>query len=145
MAKKKKSKEESKENFQYSVELTGLILILLGIIGFGFGPVGSYVKKFAMFLVGGWAWIFLLIFLISLGTYMLFKRKLPKFLSQRLIGLYVIILVVLIASHFGFVEQCKGAGDIIKSTIDQFMDRIATIGNNTALFTSGWCCVVRWF
>jgi len=137
MAKKKKSKEESKENFQYSVELTGLILILLGIIGFGFGPVGSYVKKFAMFLVGGWAWIFLLIFLISLGTYMLFKRKLPKFLSQRLIGLYVIILVVLIASHFGFVEQCKGAGDIIKSTIDQFMDRIATIGNNTALFTSG--------
>ena len=41
MAKKKKSKEESKENFQYSVELTGLILILLGIIGFGFGPVGS--------------------------------------------------------------------------------------------------------
>ena len=70
MAKKKKSKEESKENFQYSVELTGLILILLGIIGFGFGPVGSYVKKFAMFLVGGWAWIFLLIFLISLGTYL---------------------------------------------------------------------------
>lgn len=137
MAKKKKSKEESKENFQYSVELTGLILILLGIIGFGFGPVGSYVKKFAMFLVGGWAWIFLLIFLIALGTYMLFKRKLPKFLSQRLIGLYVIILVVLIASHFGFVEQCKSAGDIIKSTIDQFMDRMATIGSTTALFTSG--------
>ena len=51
MAKKKKSKEESKENFQYSVELTGLILILLGIIGFGFGPVGSYVKKFAMFFI----------------------------------------------------------------------------------------------
>lgn len=137
MAKKKKSKEESKENFQYSVELTGLILILLGIIGFGFGPVGSYVKKFAMFLVGGWAWIFLLIFLISLGTYMLFKRKLPKFLSQKLIGFYVIILVILIASHFGFVKQCKGAGDIVKSTIDQFMDRMSTIGSNTALFTSG--------
>lgn len=137
MAKKKKSKSESKENFQYSVELTGLILILLGIIGFGFGPVGSYVKKFAMFLVGGWAWIFLLIFLILLGTYMLFKRKLPKFLSQRLIGLYVIILVVLIASHFGFVEKCKGAGDILKSTIDEYMERISTIGNTTALFTSG--------
>lgn len=137
MAKKKSRKTETKENFEYSVELTGLILILIGLIGFGFGPVGSYIKKFAMFLVGGWAWIFLLIFVLSLGGYMLFKRKLPKFLSQRLIGLYVIIIVILVASHFGFIRECKGAGDIFKSTIDQFMDRISTIGSNTALFTSG--------
>lgn len=137
MAKKKNSKASEKENFQYSVELTGLILILIGIIGFGFGPVGSIIKKFCMFLVGGWAWIFLLIFILLLGAYMLFKRKLPKFLSQRLIGLYVIIIVVLIASHFGFIEKCHGAGDIFKSTIDQFMNRIDTIGSNTALFTSG--------
>jgi len=137
MAKKKSRKTETKENFEYSVELTGLILILIGLIGFGFGPVGSYIKKFTMFLVGGWAWIFLLIFILSLGGYMLFKRKLPKFMSQRLIGLYVIIIVVLVASHFGFIRECTGAGDIFKSTIDQFMDRISTIGSNTALFTSG--------
>ena len=92
MEKKKTRKTETKENFEYSVELTGLILILIGLIGFGFGPVGSYIKKFTMFLVGGWAWIFLLIFILSLGGYMLFKRKLPKFMSQRLIGLYVIII-----------------------------------------------------
>ncbi len=137
MAKKKSRKTETKENFEYSVELTGLILILIGLIGFGFGPVGSYIKKFTMFLVGGWAWIFLLIFILSLGGYMLFKRKLPKFMSQRLIGLYVIIIVVLVASHFGFIRECTGASDIFKSTIDQFMDRISTIGSNTALFTSG--------
>ena len=101
MAKKKKSKSSEKENFQYSVELTGLLLVLIGLIGFGFGPVGSIIKKFAMFLVGGWAWIFLLLLLILLGTYMLFKRKLPKFFSQRLIGLYVLIIVLLLASHFG--------------------------------------------
>ena len=106
MAKKKKTKAAEKENFEYSVELTGLILILIGLIGFGFGPVGSIIKKFAMFLVGGWAWIFLLIFLMVLGCYMLFKRKLPKFLSQKLIGLYVIIIVILVASHFGFVDKC---------------------------------------
>ena len=68
---------------------------------------------------------------------MLFKRKLPRFLSQRLIGLYVIIIVILVASHFGFIENCKGAGDIFQTTISKFMDRISTIGNNTALFTSG--------
>ena len=82
MAKKKKSTANEKDSFLYSVELTGLILILIGLIGFGFGPVGSFIKKFAMFLVGGWAWIFLLISLIALGAYMLFKRKLPKFFSQ---------------------------------------------------------------
>lgn len=137
MAKKKKSKASEKESFQYSVELTGLILILIGIIGFGFGPVGSIIKKFAMFLVGGWAWIFLLLFIMILGCYMLFKRKLPKFLSQRLIGLYVIIIVILVASHFGFIRECTGASDIFQSTVDQYMERISTIGSNTALFTSG--------
>ena len=137
MAKKKKTKKDDTEKVSFSAELTGLILILIGIIGFGFGPVGSIIKKFAMFLVGGWAWIFLLIFLLGLGIYMLIKRCLPKFLSQRLVGLYIIIIVLLIASHFGFIEQCDGAGDIFRSTIDQYMERISTIGSNTALFTSG--------
>lgn len=137
MAKKKKSKSQEKESFEYSVELTGLFLILLGIVGFGFGPVGAIIKKFAMFLVGGWAWIFLLLFLILLGCYMLFRRRLPKFLNQRLIGLYVIIIVILVASHFGFIEKCNGPSDIFQSTIDQYMDRINTVGNTTALFTSG--------
>ncbi len=137
MAKKKKTKASENNEFPYSVEVTGLILILIGLIGFGFGPVGSMIKKFAMFLVGGFLWIFLLIFLLFLGFYMLFKRKLPKFLSQRLIGLYVIIIVILIAAHFGFIKNCSGAGDIIKTTVDQYMERISTIGSNTALFTSG--------
>lgn len=137
MAKKKKTKASENNEFQYSVEVTGLILILIGLIGFGFGPVGSMIKKFAMFLVGGWAWIFLLIFLLYLGFYMLFKRKLPKFLSQRLIGLYVIIIVILVTSHFGFIRECDGPADILNTTIDQFMERISTIGSSTALFTSG--------
>ena len=137
MAKKKKTKKDEETKVGFSAELTGLILILIGIIGFGFGPVGSIIKKFAMFLVGGWAWIFLLIFLLGLGIYMLIKRCLPKFLSQRLVGLYIIILILLVASHFGFIEQCNGAGDIFQSTFDQYMERISTIGSNTALFTSG--------
>ena len=68
---------------------------------------------------------------------MLIKRSLPKFLSQRLIGLYVLIIVVLVASHIGCIRECDGAGDIFSSTIDQYMERISTIGSNTALFTSG--------
>ena len=137
MAKKKKSKTADASNVKFSAELTGLLLILIGLVGFGFGPVGSFIKKFAMFLVGGWAWIFLLIFLLFLGFYVLFKRKLPKFFTQRLVGFYVIVTIILVASHFGFIEKCNGPGEIFKATIDQFMDRISTIGNSTALLTSG--------
>lgn len=137
MAKKKKTKKDEVEKVGISAEFTGLILILIGIIGFGFGPVGSIIKKFAMFLVGGWAWIFLLIFVLFLGFYMIVKRSLPKFFSQKLVGLYILIIIVLVASHFGFIEKCTGAGDIFQTTIDKYMERISTIGTNTALFTSG--------
>ena len=136
MGKRKRRKKEKTSNFKYSVELTGLFLILLGIIGFGFGPVGSLLKKFSIFLVGTW-WMFLLIGLIILGSYMLFKRKLPKFFSSKLLGLYVLIIVVLIASHLGFIEHAKKSSDIFKVTMDNFMERISSINGKTALFTSG--------
>ena len=136
MRKHKRRKNEKTSNFKYSVELTGLFLILIGIIGFGFGPVGSLLKKFSIFLVGTW-WMFLLIGLLILGSYMLFKRKLPKFFSGKLIGLYVIFIVILVASHFGFIEHAKAGKDIFKSTMDNYMERISTINGKTALFTSG--------
>ena len=68
MAKKRKTSSEAKKN-TYSVEMIGLILILIGVIGFGFGPVGALLKKFAMFLMGEW-WPAILIFVLFLGFYM---------------------------------------------------------------------------
>lgn len=133
---KRKNKKNSDSTSGYSVELTGLLLILIGFIGFGFGLVGSFIKKFAMFLVGTW-WMILLLFVIFLGLFMLIKRKLPKFMSARLIGLYVVFLIILIASHFGFVKSCDGPKEIINVTIDQYMERINSIGANSALMTSG--------
>jgi len=137
MAKKKKTKDSESKSFSYSVELTGLILILIGIIGFGFGPVGSIIKKFSMFLVGGWAWIFLLITVAVLGMYMLIKRKMPKFFSTKMLGFYIICLILLVASHFGFIEKCNDAKEIFQVTFDNYMDRISSISGSTALFTSG--------
>ncbi len=140
MAKKKKSKESSATN-SYSVELIGLILILIGIIGFGFGFVGSLIKKFAMFLAGSW-WIVVLIFTIILGIYMLYKRKMPKFTSGKLIGLYLIFIIILVASHFEFLNLADNPGDIFKATYDNFMERISSITANNALETSGTTSVV---
>ncbi len=140
MAKKKKSKESSATS-SYSVELIGLILILIGIIGFGFGFVGMLLKKFAMFLAGSW-WIVVLIFTIILGVYMLYKRKMPKFTSQKLIGLYIIFIIILVASHFEFLNLANNPGDIFNATYNNFMERISSITASNALETSGTTSVV---
>ena len=140
MSKKKKSKESS-SSIGYSVELIGLILILIGIIGFGFGFIGSLTKKFAMFLAGTW-WMLVLIFLIILGIYMLYKRKMPKFTSQKLIGIYIFIIIVLVASHFEFLNQESSPQEIISATYNNFMERISTIGANNALETNGTTSIV---
>ena len=135
MAKKKKSKD-SNNNPTYSVELVGLILILLGIIGFGFGFVGALLKRFAIFLAGSW-WLLVLILTIFLGIYMLYKRKMPKFASQKLIGIYIIIGIILVASHFEFLNLANSPKDIFSVTYNNFMERTSSINANNALDTSG--------
>jgi len=140
MAKKKKT-NETKKNTGVSTELTGLILILVGLIGFGFGPVGALLKKFAMFLMGEW-WPLILIFVLILGFYMLIKRKLPSFFGQKYIGFYLILIVILVLSHLTFVESIEKASDIFDATISNYMDRVASIGANTALSSSGQTSIV---
>ncbi len=140
MAKKKKSASENKKNTGLSVDLTGLILILIGFLGFGFGPVGTLIKKFSMFLLGEW-WPFILVFVLYIGAYMLFKRKLPNFFSQKYIGFYLIIIVILILSHLTFVEKAERTSDIFDATMSNYMDRVASIGPN-ALESSGQSSIV---
>ena len=140
MAKKKKTKDSS-NNSSYSVELTGLILILIGVIGFGFGFIGSILKKFAMFLAGTW-WMVILIALIILGVYMLYKRKMPKFSDQKLIGLYIFFIIILVASHFEFLKITGNPKEILMETYNNYMERISTITAGNALNTSGVTTIV---
>ena len=140
MAKKKKTKDSNNSN-SYSVELTGLILILIGVIGFGFGFIGSILKKFAMFLAGSW-WIIILITLIILGVYMLYKRKMPKFSDQKLIGLYIFFIILLVASHFEFLSITENPKEILMETYNNYMERISTITATNALNTSGVTTIV---
>ena len=135
MAKRKKRKE-SESNFMQSAELTGLLLILIGIIGFGFGWIGSLIKQFAMFLAGEW-WMVLLFATLALGLYMLIKRKHPKYFTLKLIGLYIVFLVILAASHYSFVTNISGFKEVMKVTFESIQERIKTISETTALLTSG--------
>ncbi len=134
MAKKKKSKDANSSGM--SVELTGLILALVGIIGFGFGYIGTLIKEFAMFLLGSW-WIVFVIYILLVGLFMVFKRKMPKFFSSRLVGFYLIMLVILVASHFTFLDKAGTPGEIIKNTFEQFMDRMNTITPSNSILNTG--------
>ncbi len=131
MAKKKTSKKDTKKNDSYAAELWGVLLILVAIMGFGgFGPVGNIIKGFAIFLMGTWYAIALLACLIT-GAYMLVKRKVPKYFTIRLIGIYMIIISLLVYSHMGYaIKEDLAGSSIIKATIDNFMD--ASVLNNTA-------------
>lgn len=133
MAKKKKTKDSESKSFQYSVELNGLLLILIGLIGFGgFGPVGQIIKNFAIFLMGNW-WPIALFLVLIIGFYMVIKRTLPKFFSARLLGTYILTIVLLVITHFPIVEKAEKLVDIFQITVDQFMERVSNTVSNVSV------------
>ena len=113
MAKKKKRKEEKKPA-SYQVELVGMILILIAIIGIcEFGIIGTFFKGFAAFLIGEW-YILLFLFLLIIGGYMIIKRSKPNYFTSKLIGLYVMLMAVLILLHMPYGNY-EGFNVIIKT------------------------------
>ena len=134
MARKRKSSKKKNEE-AFNTIIIGLILLLVGVLGFGFGSFGSLIKKGAMFLTGEW-WILVLIFLIYIGGSLLLQRKVSSLISSRLLGFYLLILVVLIGSHFTFIKQYE-PNLIINKTIENYQRRIETIGTSASIFTTG--------
>ncbi len=129
MSKKKIRKDDTKKEFQYSKELQGLLLILIGVIGVGnFGIIGGITKKFAIFLFGNW-YIILLILSLILGIYLIAKRKSPNYFTARLVGLYTIIIALLLFSHIDYLKNNDlSRMDIFKSTIDNIMNASTNYG-----------------
>ena len=122
---KKKSRKQKKEQPSYSIELKGIVLILIMIIGCcPFGVTADIIKGFAGFIAGGW-YILPLVATGVAGIYMMVKREKPDFLTSRLVGLYILVLGILILSHTEYIKQLGNqsiaAWDIITATIDNLM------------------------
>ncbi len=135
MARRKKTRQ-NKSSHNFSIDLTSLILILIGVIGFGFGPAGMYFKKGAMFLLGE-GWMFLLIGLIYVGLYMLIKRKAPNLFTIKLIGIYLLVFVILSVMHLAFLKHETTVTGIIQMTKDNCLARVNTFDASTALTSTG--------
>ena len=126
MAKRKRKKEATTNNFKFSVEILGLILILIAIIGLGkFGPVGKIIKDFAIFLFGAWYNVLVVLILI-IGMYMLLKRKMPNFFTGRLIGFYLLVISLLTIAHMNYVDTGVSLGTAVNNSIDVFLRVISS-------------------
>ena len=73
---------------------------------------------------------------------MLYKRKMPKFSDQKLIGLYIFFIILLVASHFEFLSITGNPKEILMETYNNYMERISTITATNALNTSGVTTIV---
>ena len=131
MAKKKKRKEENVEPKGYIIELKGILLLLIAIIGLcPFGPVADFIKGFSCFLFGA-LWALFLVFLGGIGIYTIIKRKIPKLLNGKTIGIFVILIGILTLLHMSYIDEdtmnpdkfnlLKDGVTVLKTTVDNVM------------------------
>ena len=122
---KRKTRKQTKKDTSYLVEIKGILLILIAIIGCcPFGVVADVIKGFAAFLMGVW-YVPLLIALGIIGMYMIVKRDTPDFLTSKLVGLYILTIGILTMSHTGYISTLSKDGiegfDVITETINNLM------------------------
>ena len=130
---KKKTKREKKKGFAYSSELYGVIFLLTGIIGIGkYGPVGNLISSFAVFLVGVFYNI-LLILLLVLGGYLIIKREWPNFFTTKMLGVYLFMIGILSLMHEEYIAVNNyNAIKVFQETVDQLTVAFSTIMNSNA-------------
>ena len=120
---KRKRRKVVKNKFKYKLELIGIILVLMAILGLGkYGPVGRMIASFGLFAVGS-LYMILLLVLGIIGVYLLIKRENPDFFSTKLIGIYTLVLGILIVMHWEFVSKNDFNSMVVfRETINQLVE-----------------------
>lgn len=127
LAKKKRRKTKRNKDFKRTIrfELIGLILIALAAISIAsLGAVGRACVLFFRFFTGEWYMLFLL-GIVLIGGYFIWKRDIPNFFHQRLIGTYLISASILLLSHVTLFNNLLNNGkfenpSVIKNTWELF-------------------------
>ena len=124
---KKKKKKETKKSFEYSIELYGILLILIGILGIcGYGPCGKLICAFFAFLFGS-LYLVPLIGIIILGIYIIFNKQYPFFFNSKLLGIYLVITGCLMVFHLTYMENIKESTSILNETFNEVVNVFSTV------------------
>ncbi|AVV06753.1 DNA translocase FtsK [Listeria monocytogenes] len=115
--KKSSTRSKKKQSASFRLEITGVILIAIGVIGLlQLGFVGRGFFALAEMLVGLLSYV-LLAGSVILGGYMVIRRKMPHLFSKRLVGIYLIVLGFLTYIHMYFIIHNLGANaSVVSST-----------------------------
>lgn len=115
--KKSSTRSKKKQSASFRLEITGVILIAIGVIGLlQLGFVGRVFFALAEMFVGLLSYV-LLAGSVILGGYMVIRRKMPHLFSKRLVGIYLIVLGFLTYIHMYFIIHNLGANaSVVSST-----------------------------
>ncbi|HBM3450557.1 TPA: DNA translocase FtsK [Listeria innocua] len=115
--KKTSTRSKKKKSASFRLEITGAVLIAIGIIGIlQLGFVGRGFFALAEMFVGLLSYV-LLAGSIVLGGYMVIRRKMPHLFSKRLVGIYLIVLGFSTYIHMYFIIHNLGANaPVVSST-----------------------------
>ena len=131
MAKKKSRKTNKDKKPSYLVELYGIGLILIAILGIGkYGFAGRAIASFALFLVGN-LYFFLLITLFIIGIIIIVNRKGINFLSSKMIGIYLFVIGLVVLMNQNYVMDNINTSKVFTETIDYLMLGIEKIMNKS--------------
>lgn len=137
MAKKKKRKDKEENKNPHGFELTGLLWILISIIGFGgeeiFGPVGKIISNFSVFLTGS-LWVIPLILVFVYGAYALIKNEKPNLFTLKLTGLYTVLIGLLVFCHVSYVTKNDG---VVIATLESTIDGLLNVFSNNLVPNGG--------
>ena len=101
MAKEKQSHYiQTQRDLTFYYEIVGIISIIIPILGFArLGSIGFYVMLIFKIIFGDWYFLFLLTILLY-GLRCLLYHKPMDFKRMRVIGIVLILLGIMILSHF---------------------------------------------
>lgn len=140
MAKRKKKKKQEVKKFEHWNEVIGLFLIVLSILSIvptPLGIIGELGASFAMFLIGTWYQV-LLLFVLFVGCYMVYKREVPNFFTGRLVGIYFLWAGLLILEHTTYVKANQNdVFAVFQLTIDNLVANFQNIIHGSALTLKG--------
>lgn len=124
---KRKRKKETKKKMALGIEIYGIILILIGVLGIcGYGIVGKLICAFFAFLFGS-LYLVPLIGIIVIGLYVIFAKHYPDFFNTKIVGLVLAIIGLLVVFHMDFIIDETNWKDIILRTFNEVIDVFKTI------------------